>query len=122
MSMLDWNAYRQQLTVKVGEIARLSPDTVKGYVTLGAGQKTGRFDAKTGNLSRSPWQSACDAARRDGRPRAQAEGDASGVVGMTRARPNSGQAAKRPVAATPGASLPLDASILLIVANLRASI
>ena len=29
MSMLDWNAYRQQLTVKVGEIARLSPDTVK---------------------------------------------------------------------------------------------
>jgi AhpD family alkylhydroperoxidase len=51
MSMLDWNAYRQQLTVKVGEIARLSPDTVKGYVTLGgAGQKTGRLDAKTREL------------------------------------------------------------------------
>ena len=59
------------------------------------------------------------AARRDGRPRAQAEGDASGVVGMTRARANSGQAAKRPVAATPGASLPLDASVLSIVANLE---
>jgi DUF2924 family protein len=32
---------------------------------------------------------------------------------------NSGQAAKRPVAATPGASLPLDASVLSIVANLE---
>jgi Protein of unknown function (DUF2924) len=38
---------------------------------------------------------------------------------MTPARGNSGQAAKRPVAATPGASLPLDASILSIVANLE---
>jgi Protein of unknown function (DUF2924) len=38
---------------------------------------------------------------------------------MTRARPNSGQAAKRPVAATPGASLPLDASVLSIIANLE---
>jgi Protein of unknown function (DUF2924) len=38
---------------------------------------------------------------------------------MTRARPNSGQAAKRPVAATPGASLPRDASLLSIVANLE---
>ena len=34
---------------------------------------------------------------------------------MTPARANSGQAAKRPVAATPGASLPLDASALSIV-------
>ena len=59
------------------------------------------------------------AARRNGWPRAQAEGDASGVVGMIRARANSGQAAKRPVAATPGASLPLDASVLSIVANLE---
>jgi hypothetical protein len=38
---------------------------------------------------------------------------------MTRTRPNSGQAAKRLVAATPGASLPLDASILTIVTNLE---
>jgi hypothetical protein len=37
---------------------------------------------------------------------------------MTRARANSRQAAKRPVVATPGASLPLDASLLSIVANL----
>jgi hypothetical protein len=38
---------------------------------------------------------------------------------MTPPRANSGQAAKRPVAATPGASLPLDASLLSIVANLE---
>jgi hypothetical protein len=38
---------------------------------------------------------------------------------MTSARPNFGQAAKRPLAATPGASLPLDASLLSIVANLE---
>jgi hypothetical protein len=37
---------------------------------------------------------------------------------MTRARANSGRAAKQPTAATPGASLPLDASVLSIVANL----
>jgi hypothetical protein len=37
---------------------------------------------------------------------------------MTPARANSGQAAKRPVA-PPGASLPLDASVLSIVANLE---
>ena len=39
---------------------------------------------------------------------------------MTRARANSGRAAKQPTAApTPGASLPLDASVLSIVANLE---
>jgi Protein of unknown function (DUF2924) len=37
---------------------------------------------------------------------------------MTRTRANSAQAAKRQVAATPGASLPLNASVLSIVANL----
>ena len=59
------------------------------------------------------------AARRDGRPRARAEGDTSGVVGMTRAQVSSGHAAKRPVGAAPGASLPRDASLLSIVANLE---
>jgi Protein of unknown function (DUF2924) len=38
---------------------------------------------------------------------------------MPPARPNSGQAAKRPTAPTPEASLPLDASLLSIVANLE---
>ncbi len=41
MAMLDWNNYRQQLTVRIGEIAKLSPDTIKGYQALtAAGQKT----------------------------------------------------------------------------------
>ena len=38
---------------------------------------------------------------------------------MTPARGNSGRAAKRPVAATPGVSLPLDTSVLSIIANLE---
>lgn len=51
MSMLDWNAYRGQVVAGVGEIAKLSPDTVKGYAALGgAGAKTGHLDAKTREL------------------------------------------------------------------------
>ncbi len=51
MSMLDWNAYRGQVVAGVGEMAKLSPDTVKGYATLGgAGAKTGHLDAKTREL------------------------------------------------------------------------
>jgi hypothetical protein len=38
---------------------------------------------------------------------------------MPHARANTGRAAKRPVGATSGASLPLDASLLSIVANLE---
>jgi AhpD family alkylhydroperoxidase len=49
--MLDWNEYRQQISSAVGEIAKLSPDTVRGYVQLGgAGAKTGHLDAKTREL------------------------------------------------------------------------
>jgi AhpD family alkylhydroperoxidase len=51
MSMLDWNNYRQQLTVRIGEIAKLSPDTIKGYQTLSAaGQKTNLLGPKTREL------------------------------------------------------------------------
>ncbi len=49
--MLDWNNYRAQVLAGVGEIARLSPDTVKGYVGLGsAGQKKDLLGAKTREL------------------------------------------------------------------------
>ena len=34
--MMDWNGYRQQLVETIGKIARLSPETVKGYNTLSA--------------------------------------------------------------------------------------
>jgi AhpD family alkylhydroperoxidase len=51
MSMHDWNTYRQQVVAGVGEIAKLSPETVKGYAALsGAGAKTGIFDAKIREL------------------------------------------------------------------------
>ena len=49
--MMDWNTYRQQVTSGVGAMAKLSPETVKGYVALSqAGAQTGLFDAKTREL------------------------------------------------------------------------
>jgi AhpD family alkylhydroperoxidase len=49
--MLDWLQYRKELLGRIGEIGKLSPDTLKGYQTLtGAGQKTGHLDAKTREL------------------------------------------------------------------------
>jgi AhpD family alkylhydroperoxidase len=51
MHMFDWNTYRQQIVAGVGGLAKLSPDTVRGYVALsGAGEKTGHLDAKTREL------------------------------------------------------------------------
>ena len=32
--MFDWNAYKKELTAGVGELSKLSPDTVRGYTTL----------------------------------------------------------------------------------------
>jgi alkylhydroperoxidase/carboxymuconolactone decarboxylase family protein YurZ len=49
--MLDRNEYRNQILAGVGEIGKLSPDTVKGYAELsGAGARTGQLDAKTREL------------------------------------------------------------------------
>lgn len=49
--MLDWLDYRKELIGRIGEIGKLSPDTLKGYQTLsGAGEKTGHLDAKTREL------------------------------------------------------------------------
>ncbi len=51
MHMMDWNGYRDQVLAGVGGLSKLSPDTVRGYVTLGgAGTKTGHLDAKTREL------------------------------------------------------------------------
>lgn len=51
MHMVDWNSYRHQLLSGVGELSKLSPDTVRGYVTIsGADPKTRRFDDKTREL------------------------------------------------------------------------
>ena len=51
MAMLNWNDYRNQILARIGEIGKLSPDTVKGYAALsGAGAKTGHLDSKTHEL------------------------------------------------------------------------
>jgi len=49
--MTEWNAYLKQLLERIGEIGKLSPDTVKGYQTLSAaGSKTNHLDEKTRQL------------------------------------------------------------------------
>ncbi|HYD99281.1 MAG TPA: carboxymuconolactone decarboxylase family protein [Alphaproteobacteria bacterium] len=49
--MLDWNTYRRQVVAGVGGLARLGPDTVKGYAGLsGAGARTDLLGAKTREL------------------------------------------------------------------------
>ncbi len=49
--MMDWNAYQQQLSATVAEIAKISPDIVRGYRTItDAAQKTSRLDPKTREL------------------------------------------------------------------------
>jgi AhpD family alkylhydroperoxidase len=51
MALLEWNNYRQQLTVRIGEIAKLSPDTIRGYQALSAaGQKSNLLGPKTREL------------------------------------------------------------------------
>jgi AhpD family alkylhydroperoxidase len=49
--MLDWDDYRQALLGRIGELGRLSPETVRGYRALSdAGNKTSHLDAKTREL------------------------------------------------------------------------
>jgi AhpD family alkylhydroperoxidase len=49
--MLNWIDYRQELFGRIGEIAKLSPDTVRGYQALSsAGQKKDLLGAKTREL------------------------------------------------------------------------
>ncbi|ALG74888.1 alkylhydroperoxidase [Azospirillum thiophilum] len=49
--MLNWNEYRQQVLTGVGEMGKLSPETVKGYVGLSAAdQKKDLLGAKTREL------------------------------------------------------------------------
>lgn len=51
MRMQDWNGYRTQVVAGVGNFAKLSPDTVRGYTMLsGAGTKTNYLDPKTREL------------------------------------------------------------------------
>jgi AhpD family alkylhydroperoxidase len=49
--MIDWNEYHKQVGATIGELMKLSPDTVRGYQTLSnANAKTGKLDEKTRQL------------------------------------------------------------------------
>jgi AhpD family alkylhydroperoxidase len=49
--MLDWNEYQKELGARIGEIAKLSPDTLRGYQTLSAANsKTSKLGEKTRQL------------------------------------------------------------------------
>jgi len=49
--MLDWNDYQKQLGAGIGELSKLSPDTVRGYMTLGgANSTTSKLGEKTRQL------------------------------------------------------------------------
>src|SRR5258708_20303659 len=49
--MLDWNNYQKEIGGKLGELSKLSPDTLKGYLTLsGANAKTTLLGEKTSQL------------------------------------------------------------------------
>ena len=106
------------LTQATGWLPHTTRAALTGLRKRGYGvirERIGVGDFSLPDLGRPCWhgRSYRTAARRDGWLRAQAEGSASGVVGVTYARANSGRAA------APGALLPLDASLLSIVANLE---
>jgi AhpD family alkylhydroperoxidase len=49
--MIDWNEYQKQIGTTLGELKRLSPDTVRGYMTLGgANAQTSKLGEKTRQL------------------------------------------------------------------------
>ena len=49
--MLDWNGYQKDLGGRLGELAKLSPDTLRGYTTLSAANaKTTHLGEKTRQL------------------------------------------------------------------------
>ena len=49
--MLDWNGYRSQILAGIGELAKMSPGTLRGYRELSeAGSKNDVLGAKTREL------------------------------------------------------------------------
>jgi AhpD family alkylhydroperoxidase len=49
--MIDWNEYQKQVGTTLGELTKLSPDTVRGYQVLSAANaKTSKLGEKTRQL------------------------------------------------------------------------
>ena len=56
MSMIDWNAYHQQVLAGVAEIAALSPDVIRGYQAIGgAARKTNLLGTKVNETFFAGW-------------------------------------------------------------------
>jgi len=48
--MIDWNEYHKEIGARLGELMKLSPDTVRGYQTLSAANsKTGSSTRRRGS-------------------------------------------------------------------------
>jgi AhpD family alkylhydroperoxidase len=51
MVMLEWDKYRQELLTRIGDLGRLSPETVRGYRALSdAGTHTAQLTPKVREL------------------------------------------------------------------------
>lgn len=49
--ILDWNEYHREVLGRIGDLAKISPDILRGYRMISeAGAKTGKLDAKTREL------------------------------------------------------------------------
>ncbi len=49
--MIDWNEYYKELGARIGDLGKLSPDTVRGYQALSAANaKTSKLGEKTRQL------------------------------------------------------------------------
>src|SRR6266849_5521905 len=49
--MMDWNQYQKEIGARLGDLLKLSPDTVRGYQTLSAANsKTSKLGEKTRQL------------------------------------------------------------------------
>jgi AhpD family alkylhydroperoxidase len=49
--MMDWNEYRKEVGARIGDLMKVSPDTVRGYQTLSAANsKTSKLGEKARQL------------------------------------------------------------------------
>src|SRR6202030_427689 len=49
--MMDWNQYHKEVGARIGDLMKVSPDTVRGYQTLSAANsKTSKLGEKTRQL------------------------------------------------------------------------
>jgi AhpD family alkylhydroperoxidase len=49
--MMDWNQYHKEIGARIGDLMKMSPDTIRGYQTLSAANsKTSKLGEKTRQL------------------------------------------------------------------------